>query len=77
MRPELDAISGDFAVRLTRAELDQMRQEIQAVLERWSAKSRSASPDDEGDRRGYYGVIMAAPEEDLFTAYNAQRNQRP
>lgn len=76
LRSELDVISGDFAVRLTRDELKEMRQELNVVLERWTEKSRSAGPDDEGERRGYYGVVMAAPEDDMFRAYNDQEDQR-
>lgn len=63
------AISGDFAVRLTDDELHEMREELRAVLEKWAQRS-ALHPDAESERRGYYGVVMAAPEDDMFRTYD-------
>lgn len=71
--PPRRAISDDFAMRLTDAELVQMRLEVMDVLDRWIATSHDRSTaDDREPRRSYYGVIMAALESDLFDAYEAQ-----
>lgn len=56
------AINRDFAVWLGEGELAQMRAELEEVLDRWSDLSRSRAEQD-GQRRGYYGVVLAAPED--------------
>lgn len=60
------SISDDFAVSLTDGELEQMRLELAAVLDRWTDASR-ARVDDGQERHAYYGVVMAALERDVMT----------
>lgn len=69
------SISGDFAVRLTGDELHEMRQELRAFLEKWSQRS-ALDPGTDAERRGYYGVVMAAPEDEMFRTYNQLQEPR-
>lgn len=68
------SISDDFAVSLTDAELEQMRLELAAVLDRWTDISR-VNVDDGQERHAYYGVVMAALEKDVTrTAYGSGKD---
>lgn len=65
------SISDDFAVSLTDGELDEMRRELAAVLDRWTDISRSRV-DDGQERHAYYGVVLGALERDVMaTAYGS------
>lgn len=67
------AVSRDFAVWLDEQELAEMRAELDQVLERWSERSRAhAKAEGRGERRGYYGVVMSAPEDEMFRVYADQ-----
>jgi len=76
-RPRRHLISDDFALRLSDTELDELREELQALLDRWGARSRAAAGLDDGqERHGYYGVVMAALESDMTSTYLAQKGRR-
>lgn len=72
------SISQDFAVGLDDQELVEMRAELSAVLDKWSERSRDrrnqavAHP----NRRGYYGMLLAAPEDEMFRVYARQEENR-
>ena len=75
--PRRHTISDDFALRLSDSELDELREEFQALLDRWGARSRATSGLDDGqERHGYYGVVMAALESDMTSSYLAQKVRR-
>lgn len=72
-----DQISDDFAVRLSATELEQMRQEVTELFDRWARISRELAASEDGQQRhGYYGVVMAALESDLAATYSAPKGQR-
>ena len=82
----VDALSGrqrtitdDFAVRLSDTELQQMRLEFAALLDRWTDASRTLTDVDDGvERHAYYGVVMAALIEDISaTTHAARKEQHP
>jgi DNA-binding MarR family transcriptional regulator len=74
---ERRTISDDFAVRLSDSELEQMRLEFEALLDRWTDASR-ANADDGHERHAYYGVVMAAVERDIAsTAYGSRKDLKP
>jgi DNA-binding transcriptional ArsR family regulator len=59
-------ISDDFAVRLSDTELQQMRREFAELLDRWTDTSRALNDVDDGvERHAYYGVVMAAVDQDI------------
>lgn len=59
-------ISDDFALRLSDTELQQMRLEFEELLDRWTDTSRALNEVDDGvERRAYYGVVMAALDQDI------------
>ena len=55
-----------------------MRAELSAVLDKWSERSRDrrnqavAHP----NRLGYYGMLLAAPEDEMFRVYARQEENR-
>lgn len=71
-------ISDDFAVRLSDAELQQMRREFAELLDRWTDTSRTLNDVDDGvERRAYYGVVMAALVQDIAaTTSGPQKEQQ-
>lgn len=76
-RPSHHSISDDFALRLSDNELDELREELQALFDRWAERSRTTSRLNDGqERHGYYGVVMAALESDMTTIYLAQKGHR-
>lgn len=72
------SISRDFAVWLNDEELVAMRAELDAVLAKWSERSRDRGGSAQAgpDRRGYYGVLLAAPEDEMFRVYAQQEEER-
>jgi len=72
------SISRDFAVWLDDQELEAMRAELDAVLEKWSERSRDRGGSARAGRgrRGYYGVLLAAPEDEMFRVYAQQGERR-
>lgn len=72
------SISQDFAVWLDEQELAEMRAELNAVLDKWSERSRDRGSEAKGHpgRRGYYGMILAAPEDEMFRVYARQEEER-
>ena len=72
-------ISDDFAVRLSDTELQQMRLEFAALLDRWTDASRALNDVDDGvERHAYYGVVMAALIEDISaTTHGPRKEQHP
>lgn len=76
-RPSHHTISDDFALRLSDNELDELREELQALFDRWAERSRATSRLNDGqERHGYYGVVMAALESDMTTIYLAEKGPR-
>ena len=71
-------ISDDFAVRLSDAELQQMRGEFAELLDRWTDTSRALNDVDDGvERRAYYGVVMAALVQDIgATTHGPHKEQQ-
>ena len=76
--PPTRSISHDFAVWLDDQELAEMRTELDVVLNKWSERSRDggASAQSHPGRRGYYGVLLAAPEDEMFRVYAQQEGER-
>lgn len=74
---ERRTFSDDFAVRLSDSEFEQMRLELQGLLDRWGETSRTLADADDGqERRGYYGVIMSALATDIDTTYASWKRRQ-
>jgi DNA-binding MarR family transcriptional regulator len=70
-------ISDDFAVRLSDSELQQMRLEFAALLDRWTDTSRALNDVGDGvERHAYYGVVMAALIDDISATTGGPRKEQ-
>lgn len=70
-------ISDDFALRLSDTELQQLRQELAQLLDRWTDTSRALAEVEDGqERHAYYGVVMAALVQDISAITNQPRQDQ-